>query len=181
MKLVILDRDGVINEDSDDYIKSVDEFIPYPDSLDAIARLNQAGYRVAIATNQSGIGRGYYDENTLKAMHEKLAQQLERRGGHIDYIVWCPHHPDQDCDCRKPRPGLLQQIGQHFDMPLNDVVMVGDKRADIEAARAAGARPILVKTGKGERTLAQHSGLERVPVYARLSDFVDHLLGQDTR
>ncbi|VAX13246.1 D-glycero-D-manno-heptose 1,7-bisphosphate phosphatase; Histidinol-phosphatase [hydrothermal vent metagenome] len=179
MKLVILDRDGVINQDSDDYIKSVDEFIPYPDSLDAIARLNQAGYRVTIATNQSGIGRGYYDEKTLKAMHEKLAQQLAPRGGHIDYIVWCPHRPDQDCDCRKPRPGLLQQIGQHFDTPLNKVVMVGDKPADIEAARAAGARPVLVKTGKGERTLAQGTNLEGVPIYANLSAFVDNFLNQD--
>ncbi|HEB87068.1 MAG TPA: D-glycero-beta-D-manno-heptose 1,7-bisphosphate 7-phosphatase [Gammaproteobacteria bacterium] len=179
MKLVILDRDGVINEDSDDYIKSVDEFIPYPDSLDAIVRLNQAGYLVAVATNQSGIGRGYYDEKTLTAMHEKLAQQLDQRGGHIDYIAWCPHRPDQDCDCRKPRPGLLQQIGRHFDIRLNDAIMVGDKRADIEAARAVGARPVLVRTGKGERTLAQPSALEGVPVYANLSTFVDHFLNQD--
>lgn len=180
MKLVILDRDGVINEDSDDYIKSVDEFIPYPDSLDAIVRLNQAGYLVAVATNQSGIGRGYYDENTLKAMHEKLAQQLDRRGGHIDYIAWCPHRPDQDCDCRKPRPGLLQQIARHFDTSLNGVTMVGDKPADIAAARAAGARPVLVRTGKGERTLARQSGLEGVPVYASLSVFVDDFLSQES-
>lgn len=179
MKLVILDRDGVINQDSDDYIKSVDEFHPYPDSLDAIARLNQAGYQVAIATNQSGIGRGYYDENTLKAMHEKLAQQLALRGGHIDYIAWCPHRPDQDCDCRKPRPGLLQQIGRHFDTDLTGITMVGDKTADIAAARAAGAHPVLVKTGKGERTLAQGTDLGGVPVYSNLSAFVDNFLNQD--
>ncbi len=180
MKLIILDRDGVINQDSDGYIKSVDEFIPYADSLDAIARLNRASYLVAVATNQSGIGRGYYDEATLKAMHEKLAQQLAQRGGHIDYIAWCPHRPDQDCHCRKPRPGLLQQIGQHFDIHLNGVTMVGDKLADIEAARAVSAHPVLVRTGKGERTLAQESGLKAVPVYARLSDFVDHFLSRDT-
>ncbi|HEB55377.1 MAG TPA: D-glycero-beta-D-manno-heptose 1,7-bisphosphate 7-phosphatase [Gammaproteobacteria bacterium] len=179
MKLVILDRDGVINQDSDDYIKSVDEFIPYPDSLDAIARLNQAGYLVAIATNQSGIGRGYYDESTLQAMHEKLAQQLAPHGGHIDHLAWCPHRPDQGCDCRKPRPGLLQQIGRHFGINLNGVTMVGDSPGDIAAARAVGAHPVLVKTGKGERTLAQGTDLDGVPVYANLSAFVEHFLNQD--
>ncbi len=180
MKLVILDRDGVINQDSDDYIKSVDEFIPYPDSLDAIARLNQAGYLIAIATNQSGIGRGYYDEKTLQAMHEKLAQQLAQRGGHIDYIAWCPHRPDQNCDCRKPRPGLLQQIGRHFDTDLGGITMVGDSPGDIAAAHAVGVHPVLVRTGKGERTLAQAADLEGVPIYANLSAFVDDFLNQDT-
>lgn len=180
MKLIILDRDGVINEDSDNYIKTADEFIPYPDSLKAIARLNRAGYQVAIATNQSGIGRGYYDEATLSAMHEKLAQQLKSLGGHVDYIAVCPHSPDTPCDCRKPLPGLLQEIARHFDTRLDDVIMVGDKLADIQAARAAGAKPVLVKTGKGERTLAGGEGLDDVPVYSRLSAFVDAFLGQDT-
>ncbi len=180
MKLVILDRDGVINQDSDDYIKSVDEFIPYPDSLDAIARLNRAGYTVAVATNQSGIGRGYYDENTLSAMHDKLAQLLARRGGHIDYIAWCPHRPDENCACRKPRPGLLQKIAQHFDIDLKGVTLVGDSPGDIEAAHAVGARPVLVKTGKGERTLAQNQELDNVPVYPRLSSFVDDFLNQES-
>jgi len=180
MKLIILDRDGVINKDSDDYIKSVDEFIPYPDSLDAIARLNRAGYAVAVATNQSGIGRGYYDENMLVAMHEKLSQLLAERGGHIDYIAWCPHHPDENCACRKPRPGLLQQIARHFDTDLKDVTFVGDSPADIEVARAVGARPVLVKTGKGERTLARGQGLDGVPVYPRLSSFVDDFLSSES-
>ncbi len=180
MKLVILDRDGVINEDSDDYIKSVDEFLPYPDSLDAIARLNRAGYVVAVATNQSGIGRGYYDETTLAAMHEKLTQLLAQPGGHIDYIAWCPHHPDENCACRKPRPGLLQQIARHFDTDLKGITFVGDSPADIEAARVVGARPVLVKTGKGERTLARGKGLDGVPVYPRLSAFVDDFLNQES-
>lgn len=180
MKLVILDRDGVINKDSDDYIKSVDEFIPYPDSLDAIARLNRAGYAIAVATNQSGIGRGYYDENTLAAMHKKLAQLLAERGGHIDYIAWCPHRPDENCDCRKPRPGLLQQIARHFGTDLKGVTLVGDSPGDIEAAHAVGARPVLVKTGKGERTLARNQGLDGVPVYPCLSVFVDDFLSQES-
>ncbi len=178
MKLVILDRDGVINKDSDSYIKTVDEFIPYPDSLSAIARLNHAGYTVAIATNQSGIGRGYYDETTLAAMHKKLEQLLVPHDGHIDFIAYCPHHPDTGCDCRKPRPGLLIQIAQHFNTELNGVIVVGDSLRDLEAARAVGAQPVLVKTGKGERTLARGEGLENVPVYAHLSAFVEDLLTQ---
>jgi len=178
MKLIILDRDGVINEDSDNYIRTVDEFMPYADSLDAIARLNQAGYTVAIATNQSGIARGYYDEKTLAAMHDKLAKQLALRQGRVDYIAICPHAPDAHCDCRKPLPGLLQQIARHFDTSLDGVTLVGDKLADIQAAQAAGARPVLVKTGKGERTLAKGEGLENVPVYTNLAAFVDDFLKQ---
>ena len=178
MKLVILDRDGVINKDSNDFVKSVDEFIPYPDSLNAIARLNHAGYTVAIATNQSGIGRGYYDETTLDAMHKKLKTLLAPLDGHIDFIAYCPHHPDAGCDCRKPKPGLLNQIAQHFDSDLNTAIVVGDSLRDLDAARAVGARPVLVKTGKGERTLAQAEGLKNVPVYPQLSAFVDDLLAQ---
>lgn len=178
MKLVILDRDGVINKDSDNYIKTVDEFTPYPDSLRAIARLNHAGYTVAIATNQSGIGRGYYDETILAAMHEKLAQLLAPLNGHIDFIAYCPHHPDAACDCRKPKPGLLNQIGQHFNADLNDATVVGDSLRDLDAARAVGAQAVLVKTGKGKRTLDKNKGLENVPIYANLSAFVNKLLAQ---
>ncbi len=176
MKLIILDRDGVINQDSDNFIKTVDEFIPYPDSLNAIAQLNHAGYTVAIATNQSGIGRGYYDEKTLAAMHEKLAHLLAPLNGHIDFIAYCPHHPDAACDCRKPKPGLLVQVAQHFNADLNNAIVVGDSLRDLEAARAVGAKPVLVKTGKGERTLAKAEGLENVPVYTRLSTFVEDVL-----
>ncbi len=176
MKLVILDRDGVINKDSDNFIKSVDEFIPYANSLKAIARLNHAGYTVAIATNQSGIGRGYYDEAALTAMHEKLQALLAPLNGHIDFITYCPHHPDANCDCRKPKPGLLNQIAHHFQTDLSEAILVGDSRRDLDAARVAGAQPILVKTGKGQGTLARGEGLENVPVYDHLLAFVEDLL-----
>jgi len=179
MKLIILDRDGVINRDSDDYIKSVDEFIPLPGSLAAIARLNRAGYKVAIATNQSGIGRGYYDETTLNAMHEKLAQMLAEEGGWVDHIVHCPHAPEAGCDCRKPESGMLRAIARHFDVSLKGVPVIGDSLRDLEAARRVGARPILVRTGKGERTFAANPGLEDTPVYRDLVAAVEALLTEE--
>ncbi len=176
MQLVILDRDGVINEDSDDYIKSVDEFIPLPGSLAAIARLNRAGYTVAVATNQSGVGRGLFDLATLRAMHDKLARLLAKEGGRVDRVFYCPHAPDDTCDCRKPLPGLMQQIAAHYKASLAGVPVIGDSLRDLEAARAVGARPILTRTGKGQRTLAADRGLEGVPVYADLAAVVDDLV-----
>ncbi|MGW8227679.1 MAG: D-glycero-beta-D-manno-heptose 1,7-bisphosphate 7-phosphatase [Gammaproteobacteria bacterium] len=179
MKLIILDRDGVINKDSDAYIKSPDEFIPLPGSLEAIARLKQAGYTIAVATNQSGIARGYYDETTLAAMHEKLAHLLDEKGGGVDYIAYCPHGPDDNCTCRKPLPGLLYEIRDHFKTDLTDVPMIGDSLRDIQAARTVGGYPILVKTGKGENTLAKVSDeLTDVPVYSDLAAAVDALLNK---
>lgn len=179
MKLIILDRDGVINQDSDDYIKSPEEFIPLPGSLEAIARLHRAGYTIAVATNQSGIARGYFDLDTLNLMHEKLHQLLAACGGQIDGIFYCPHAPDDDCECRKPKPGLLLDIKARFDTVMQDVPAVGDSLRDLQAARSVGARPVLVRTGKGERTIAQAEGLEGVAVYDDLAAFVDELL-QDT-
>ena len=176
MKLVILDRDGVINQDSDDYIKSPQEFVPIAGSLEAIARLKQAGYLVAVATNQSGIGRGLFDLETLSAMHNKLHKALAAVNGSIDGIFVCPHAPDEGCECRKPRPGLLQQISKQFDVPLADVPVIGDSLRDLESAQAVGARPILVRTGKGERTLAKGEGLDGVPVYDNLLDAVKAIL-----
>ena len=176
MKLIILDRDGVINQDSDAYIKSVDQFIPLPGSLEAIARLKQAGYTIAVATNQSGIARGYYDEAILAAMHNKLAHLLDEQGGEIDYIAYCPHGPDDDCNCRKPLPGLLTEIGDHFNVELTNVPIIGDSLRDIQAAHAVGALPILVKTGKGEQTLANTDINSDIPVYADLAAAVDALL-----
>ncbi len=176
MRLVILDRDGVINEDSDDYIKSPQEFIPIAGSLEAIARLNQAGYLVTVATNQSGIGRGLFDLETLDAMHNKLNKALSVVNGHIDGIFFCPHAPDEACECRKPKPGLLQQISKKFNMPLADVPVIGDSLRDLEAAQAVGAHPILVRTGKGERTLAKGKGLDDIPVYRNLYEAVDAIL-----
>jgi D-glycero-D-manno-heptose 1,7-bisphosphate phosphatase len=176
MKLVILDRDGVINEDSDDFIKTLDEFIPLPGSLEAISRLKQAGYQIAVATNQSGLFRGYLDQNTLNAMHDKLNNLLAEVGGSIDGFFYCPHGPDEGCDCRKPKPGLYNQISQQFNLLLEGVPVIGDSLRDLEAARAVGAKPILVRTGKGLRTLAAGEGLEDVPVYDNLSAAVDALL-----
>ncbi len=176
MKLIILDRDGVINRDSDDYIKSVDEFVTLPGSVAAIARLNQAGYRVAVATNQSGIARGYYDLDTLNAMHEKLRGELAALGGTVDMIAFCPHGPDDNCDCRKPKPGMYLEIAKRFDISLEGVPVVGDSLRDLQAAQAVGASPILVRTGKGERTIAKGEGLEGIPVFDDLAAAVTALL-----
>ena len=176
MQLVILDRDGVINEDSDAFIKSPEEFIPLPGSLAAIARLNRAGYTVAVATNQSGVGRGLFDLATLGAMHDKLARLLAAEGGRVDRVFYCPHSPDDACDCRKPLPGLMHQIAEHYAVPLTGVPVIGDSLRDLDAARTVGARPLLVKTGKGQRTLAAGEGLDDVPVYADLAAAVDDLV-----
>lgn len=178
MKLIILDRDGVINEDSDEYIKSPDEFIPIPGSLPAIARLKQNGYTVVVATNQAGIGRGLFDMGTLNAIHEKLHRELGRVGGSLDGIFFCPHHPEDGCECRKPKPGLLIEIARRFEVDLSGVPVVGDSLRDIEAARDVGARPVLVRTGKGLRTLQAHSAeLHDVDVYDNLALAVDALAG----
>ena len=155
MKLLILDRDGVVNYDSDAYIKSLDEWIPLPGAIEAIARLSKAGWTVAVATNQSGLARGYYDVPTLEAMHAKLRELVAEQGGELGLIVHCPHGPDDGCDCRKPKPGMLQQIASHYGVPLPGVWFVGDSSGDLTAARAVDCQPVLVKTGKGERTLAQ--------------------------
>lgn len=155
MKLLILDRDGVINEDSDAYIKSVQEWLPIAASIEAIAQLSKAGWTVAVATNQSGIARGYYDLATLDAMHERLRALVAEQGGEVGLIVYCPHGPDDGCECRKPRPGMLQTIARHYHADLAGVWFVGDSMGDLEAAVAVGAQPVLVKTGKGCRTLAK--------------------------
>lgn len=153
MKLLILDRDGVINHDSDAYIKSLDEWIPIPGSIEAIAQLSKAGWTVAVATNQSGIARGYYSLETLEAMHARLRALVAEQGGEVGCIVHCPHGPDEGCDCRKPKPGMLRAIAEHYQVPLTGVWFVGDSKGDLEAALAVDAQPVLVKTGKGERTL----------------------------
>ena len=181
MKLIILDRDGVINQDSDEYIKSPEEFIPIPGSLDAIARLNRAGYTVVVATNQSGVARGLYDESMLAQMHKKLARLLIEKGGRIDGIYYCPHGPEDNCDCRKPKTGLLNQIAEQTGAELRGVYAVGDSLRDIQAAQKVDARPVLVKTGKGIRTLSAGSpDLVNVPVYDDLATFVDDLTEKES-
>ena len=152
MKLVILDRDGVINYDSDAYIKSPDEWKAIPGSLEAIARLNQAGFRVVLATNQSGIGRGLFEMATLNAIHDKLHRALGQLGGRIEAIFFCPHAQEDGCNCRKPKPGLYEEIGHRLNISLKEVPSVGDALRDLEAAAAVGAQPILVLTGKGQET-----------------------------
>jgi D-glycero-D-manno-heptose 1,7-bisphosphate phosphatase len=155
LKLLILDRDGVINQDSDAYIKSVQEWIPIPGSIDAIAQLSKAGWTVTVATNQSGIARGYYDLATLDAMHAHLRALVAEQGGEVGLIVYCPHGPDEGCDCRKPKPGMLKIIAEHYKADLVDLWFVGDSMGDLEAALAVDAQPVLVKTGKGQKTLGK--------------------------
>ena len=156
LKLLILDRDGVINYDSDAYIKSVEEWIPLPGSIEAIALLSKAGWTVAIATNQSGIARGYYDIATLEAMHARLRALVAEQGGEVGLVVYCPHGPDEGCDCRKPKPGMLKIIAEHYKVPLAGIWFVGDSLGDLEAAKAVDSQPVLVKTGKGEKTQAKN-------------------------
>ncbi len=175
-KLVILDRDGVINQDSDAYIKSADEWIPIPGSLEAIARLNHAGIAVTVATNQSGIGRGMFSVEDLNEMHAKFQRALGRVGGHIDGIFFCPHSPDAGCDCRKPKPGLLRAISVRFGLPLARVPVIGDSKRDIDAAIAAHAVPMLVRTGKGTRTFEKHPELHTLPWFDDLAAAVDYIL-----
>jgi D-glycero-D-manno-heptose 1,7-bisphosphate phosphatase len=152
MKLLILDRDGVINKDSDQYIKSPDEWQPVPGSLEAIARLTQAGYRIVVATNQSGIGRGLFDMATLNAIHNKMHKAVNQVGGRIEAVFFCPDTDASKSPCRKPNPGMFHAIAERFNTPLANVPAVGDSLRDLQAAAAVGAKPILVLTGKGRKT-----------------------------
>lgn len=175
MKLVILDRDGTINLDSEDYIKSPAEWTPIKGSLEAIARLIQADYRVAVATNQSGIGRGLFDTQALFAIHDKLQRALGQVGGRIDAFFFCPHKADDNCRCRKPQPGMLLEVARRFNVAIEDVSMVGDSRKDVEAAAAAGARPVLVLTGNGAKTQAEGNLPRGTTVHADLAAFARQL------
>ena len=152
MKLVILDRDGVINQDSATFIKNPNEWIPIPGSLDAIALLNQHGYRVVVATNQSGIARGYFDMATLNSIHDKMHKALAQVGGRVDAVFYCPHAADDNCSCRKPKTGMLEEISRRFNIPLTRAPGVGDALRDLQAFASAGCQPYLVRTGKGEET-----------------------------
>lgn len=176
MSFIILDRDGVINFDSDKYIKSPEEWIAIPGSLEAIAQLNRAGWRVVVATNQSGVARGYYDLSMLDCIHEKLLDELAAVGGYIDEIFYCPHHPDDKCLCRKPMPGLFHRIQKKYNINLAATYFIGDSYSDIKAAEAAGCKPLLVLTGNGEKSLEKHPELQDVPNFKNLSAAVDFLL-----
>lgn len=176
MKLIILDRDGVINFGSDQYIKSPDEWRPIPGSLEAIARLTREGWRVVVATNQSGLARGLFEMATLNAIHAKMHKAVAQAGGRIEAVFYCPHAAETECDCRKPKPGLFNEIATRYGRDLAGVPAVGDSLRDLLAAAAVGARPVLVRTGKGEKTLAAGGLPGDTPVFADLGEVVEHLL-----
>ena len=179
--LVILDRDGTVNHDSDDYIKSPDEWVALPGAIDAIAKLNHAGWRVVIASNQSGLGRGLFDVATLNQMHDKMNKALVKAGGRVDAIFYCPHTPDEHCQCRKPLPGLFEQIGERFGVDLKEVHAVGDSLRDAQAATASGCVPHLVLTGKGEQFVDQTlpgTFPSQTRIHTDLAAFAEWLLTQ---
>jgi len=175
-KLVILDRDGVINHDSDQFIKSADEWLPIDGSLHAISRLNNIGFKVVIVTNQSGIARDLFDLSTLDAIHHKMHGMLAKCGGKIEEVVFCPHGPLDGCECRKPAPGMLLEIASRLNLKLENVPVVGDSLRDLEAASAVGAQPILVKTGKGLKTMQDPRLDHNIPIYKDLAEFTDHFI-----
>lgn len=176
-KFIILDRDGVINDDSDDYIKSPEEWIPIPGSLEAIAHLKQAGYTIAVVTNQSGVALGLYSETTLQLIHEKMQNALKTLNASIDAIFYCPHKAADHCNCRKPKPGMFYQVADYFKIALTGLLYIGDKKSDVEAAQAAGCNPVLVRTGYGEETLLKNPHLH-VPVFNDLAEAVAALLNK---
>ena len=178
MKLIILDRDGVINQDSDNFIKSPEEWKPIAGSLDAIARLNRAGYRVVVATNQSGVGRGLFDMAMLNAIHAKMHKAVAAAGGRIDAVFYCPHAAEAKCACRKPQAGMYLEIAERFDISLVNVFAVGDSLRDLQAAVAVGAAPILVLTGKGAKTMAAGDVPEGTRVFADLASAIDEVLAR---
>lgn len=176
MKLVILDRDGVINVESPNFIKTPDEWIPISGSLEAIASLNQSGFHVAVATNQSGVSRGLFDMGTLNAIHNKMHRELATVGGRIDAVFFCPHAADDHCDCRKPKTGMIEEISKRFSLDLKEVPAVGDALRDIQAFAKAGCQPILVKTGKGEETLAKGDLPPNTLVFADLAEAAQYII-----
>jgi D-glycero-D-manno-heptose 1,7-bisphosphate phosphatase len=175
-RMIILDRDGVINLDSDGYIKNPDEWEPIPGSLESINRLKKAGYLVTVATNQSGIARGIFGEDDLKQIHDKMIRMLAARGASIDGIYYCPHGPQDNCICRKPKPGLLIKIAREFDIKLSETPFVGDNIGDIRAAEMANAKPVLVRTGNGEFVMQNYPEALNITVYDDLSHFTRETL-----
>jgi len=174
-RYVLLDRDGVINHDSDDFIKSPEEWQPIDGSLEAIALLNAHGYRIAVITNQSGLARGLFDDVMLEKIHQKMLRLVNEKGGNIDAVYFCPHGADSACNCRKPKPGLLESFAAEKHADLADTYFIGDSLRDIQAALAAGALPMLVKTGKGQKTLTEHPNLN-IPVFDTLYDAAKHIV-----
>lgn len=174
---VLLDRDGVINHDSEHFIKSPEEWRPIEGSLEAIALLNRLNYKIVVITNQSGLARGLLDENTLEKIHAKMQRMAAEKGGKIDAIYYCPHSPESNCNCRKPKPGLLETFAADKKVKLNGLFFIGDSLRDIQAAQAAGASPILVKTGKGRKTLTENPDL-RVPVFENMLEAAKYIISR---
>ena len=174
-RYVLLDRDGVINHDSDDFIKSPEEWLPIAGSLEAITLLNKQGYQIAVITNQSGLARGLFDVAMLEKIHDKMRTLVSEAGGNIDAIYVCPHGTDSDCQCRKPKPGLLMQVAAEKNINLAQTYFIGDSFRDLQAGMAAGAMPILVKTGNGQKTLTEHPNLT-IPVFNTLYDAAKHIV-----
>ena len=179
MKVVILDRDGVINQDSANFIKNPNEWIALPGSLEAIALLNQSGFRVTIATNQSGIARGLFDMATLNAINDKMYRALAQMGGRIDALFYCPHSAEDNCTCRKPKTGMILDIGRRFSVDLNEVYGIGDSLRDLQAFSDAGCKPILVRSGKGEETLMQGHLPKNTLVFADLNEAAQHIIAEE--
>jgi D-glycero-D-manno-heptose 1,7-bisphosphate phosphatase len=180
MKLIILDRDGTINEDRDDYVKSPDDWVPIAGSLEAIAQLNQAGWHVVVASNQAGLGRGLFDMAALNAIHARMHKRLAALGGRVDAVFFCPHTPQDQCRCRKPAPGLFEQIEERFSVELAQVPAVGDSLRDVQAGAAAGCMPHLVLTGKAAELRGHPLPAAYPPgtqVHDSLAAFAQHLLG----
>lgn len=181
-KLIILDRDGVINQDSDDYVKSLAEWIPIEGSCEAIADLSKAGYTIAVATNQSGLARGYFSVEDLEAMHDRMNTLVEKSGGKITTIKYCPHGPDDGCECRKPLPGLVDQIEKELGISAAGAFFIGDSLRDLQAGLPKGCKPVLVMTGKGEKTLLKmlttevEAEIKQAPVYTDLAHFARRTL-----
>jgi len=176
VKLIIIDRDGVINQDSKDYIKSPEEWHPIEGSIEAIAALSQAGFTVAVATNQSAINRGLITEDTLITIHDKMCHLVEEKGGEIDTIVYCPHHPEQACHCRKPEIGMFEQLRVHYQQDLSNTPYIGDSLKDLEAAEKFGLQGILVLTGNGLQTFTEIKHKKTVPIFRNLASAVKAII-----
>lgn len=175
MRFLILDRDGVINHDSPEFIKSPQEWIPIPGSLQAISQANQLGFRVVVISNQSGLARGLFDIGQLNQIHATMLSEVARFGGRIDAIFFCPHGPDDGCNCRKPKPGLLLDLAQRSKVDWHSTFVVGDRRSDMLAADAVGAQKILVKTGHGKEAIEATQDLSDIIVCDDLAGAVDEL------
>lgn len=179
MKLLVLDRDGVINEDSPDYIKAPEEWLPIPGSIEAIAELSRAGWSIVVASNQSAVGRGMISIDTLNRINAKMHRVVAAAGGHIDAIFFCPHHPEEACDCRKPRPGMLHEIAHRYRINAMELIMVGDSLRDLEAVAAMEGMPILVRTGKGKKTEAEGNLPSNTRVFDNLQAVATYLLAHE--